>query len=82
MQMAMQRHEHVLTHLSINYFRIFKAPMLLTAIGRKQPKRLTASSDHFRCNYAVMAPRVDGRNGSGASIIAGGGSTDVLIEKP
>jgi hypothetical protein len=37
MQMAMQRHEHVLTHLSINYFRIFKAPMLLTAIGRLEP---------------------------------------------
>lgn len=36
----------------------------------------------YRCNYAVMAPRVDGRNGSGASIIAGSGSTDVLIEKP
>lgn len=38
MQMAMQRHEHVLTHLSIHHFRIFKATMLLTAIGRVLPK--------------------------------------------
>lgn len=47
MQIAMQRHEHVLTHLSINYFRIFKAPMLLTAIGRKHRFRRIPQSRHL-----------------------------------
>ena len=33
MQIAMQRHEPVLIHLFINYFRIFKATMSLTALA-------------------------------------------------